>query len=88
MPGALGTFQFKLNDWMEGKKTWWIDSDGIDPAKAGCHIGTDADGEPNGGAFAEECLDKTTLVESNLDIEDIHSLENDSGNPDKFDCNA
>jgi hypothetical protein len=88
MPGALGTFQFKPSDWMEGKKTWWIDSDGVDPGKAGCHIGTDANGKPNGRAFAEACLDETTLVESNPDADEIHSHKNDIGHPDKFDCNA
>lgn len=31
----------KPEDFMEGRETWWKDSDGIDPAKAGCHIGTD-----------------------------------------------
>ncbi|MGB5519579.1 MAG: hypothetical protein WBO73_14120 [Gammaproteobacteria bacterium] len=33
---------------MEGKITWWKDSDGIDPGKAGCHIGTDSQGKPKG----------------------------------------
>ncbi|MHC4997259.1 MAG: hypothetical protein ACYTGQ_19670 [Planctomycetota bacterium] len=42
MPGAVGTFEFKPGDWMEGTTSWWKDSDGIAPGKAGCHIGTDA----------------------------------------------
>jgi hypothetical protein len=29
MPGAMGTFEYKPNDLMEGKTTWWKDSDGI-----------------------------------------------------------
>ena len=42
MPGAEGTFNFKPADWIEGKTTWWEDSDGVAPGVAGCHIGTDA----------------------------------------------
>lgn len=51
MPGALGTFAFKPKDWADGQTTWWKDSDGIDPGVAGCHIGTDKDGNANGRMF-------------------------------------
>ena len=88
MPGALGTFDYKPSDWKEGKTTWWKDSDGVDPGKAGCHIGTDADGSPNGRAFPEACLDDVIKVESNPDADVLHSHKNDTGHPDKFDCNA
>jgi hypothetical protein len=46
MPGAEGTFAFKPTDWIEGKDTWWQDTDGVDPGTAGCHLGTDS---VNGG---------------------------------------
>ncbi|MGI9289897.1 MAG: hypothetical protein ACR2QG_01310, partial [Gammaproteobacteria bacterium] len=44
--GAKGTIDFKPEDWKPGETTWWEDSDGIDPGEAGCHIGTDSNGEP------------------------------------------
>jgi hypothetical protein len=89
MPVALGTFEFKPDDWKEGELTWWKDTDGIKPGEAGCHVGTDADGEPNGRSFAEACLDgDANLVESNPDANELHSHVNDVGHPDKFDCNA
>lgn len=88
MPGALGTFEFKPSDWKEGEKTWWIDSDGVDPSVAGCHIETDEGGKPIGRSFPEACLDETTLVESNPGAGEVHSHKNDIGNPDKVDCNA
>ena len=46
MPGAAGTIEFKPKDWEEGEVTWWLDSDGIDPGEAGCHIGADSNGQP------------------------------------------
>ena len=88
MPGALGTFSFKPTDWKKGETTWWKDSDGVDPGTAGCHIGTDKDGNPNGRMFGEACLSGTELVESNPGADKIHSHKDDTGHPDKFDCNA
>ena len=44
MAGAEGTFEFKPDDWLDGAKTWWKDTDGIAPGVAGCHIGVNADG--------------------------------------------
>jgi len=88
MPGAAGTFEFKPNDWMEGTTSWWKDSDGVDPGKPGCHIGTDEKGVPNGRTFGETCLSDGMLVESNPGAGELHSHKNDIGHPDKFDCNA
>jgi hypothetical protein len=88
MPGALETFEFEPVDWVEGKTTWWKDSDGVDPEVAGCHLGMDSDGSPNGRMFGEACLDDGLLVESNPGADVLHSHKNDIGHPDKFDCNA
>lgn len=88
MAGAEGRFAFKPADWQEGQTTWWKDTDGVDPATPGCHIGTDRGGVPNGRMFAEACLPDGKLVESNPGIDVLHRHDNDTGNPDKFDCNA
>jgi hypothetical protein len=88
MPGALGTFEFKPTDWIEGTTSWWKDSDGVAPGVAGCHIGTDAEGKPNGRMFGEACLPDGMLVESNPGAGVLHSHANDIGHPDMFDCNA
>ena len=87
MPGAKGTFEFKPEDFMEGKETWWKDSDGIDPGTAGCHLGTDSEGELNGRIFGEACLPDGLLVESNPGADELHSHKGDIGHPDTFDCN-
>lgn len=88
MPGAAGTFEFKPNDWVAGETTWWLDSDGINPGEAGCHIGADSSGKPNGRMFGEACLANGLLVESNPGKEELHSHKNDTGHPDTFDCTA
>ncbi|WP_237524140.1 hypothetical protein [Shewanella sp. KX20019] len=88
MPGAKGVFAFKPSDWTEGEKTWWKDSDGVAPGVAGCHIGTDEEGTPNGRMFGEACMDNGLLVESNPGKGVVHSHTNDTGHPDKFDCNV
>ena len=88
MAGAKGTFEFKPDDWAAGETTWWKDSDGVDPGTAGCHIGVDSDGLPNGRMFGEACLADGLLVESNPGIVELHSHNEDIGHPDKFDCNA
>jgi len=88
MPGAVGTFEFKPADWMEGTTSWWKDSDGVAPGKAGCHIGTDEDGKPNGRMFGEACMEDGLLVESNPGAGELHSHKNDLGHPDRFDCQA
>ena len=88
MVGSEGTFEFKPDDWMEGTTSWWKDSDGVSPGVAGCHIGTDAAGYPNGRMFGEACLPDGLLVESNPAADELHSHANDVGHPDTFDCNA
>lgn len=88
MPGAMGTFAFKPADWMEGATTWWKDTDGVAPGVAGCHIGTDSAGNPNGRMFGEACRPDGLLVESNPGAGLVHKHTNDIGHPDKFDCNA
>jgi len=88
MPGAKGVFAFKPSDKLEGKKTWWKDSDGVAPGVAGCHIGTDENGVENGRMFGEACLSNGLLVESNPGKDIVHSHANDIGHPDVFDCNA
>jgi hypothetical protein len=88
MAGAEGTFDFKPADWQAGQTTWWKDTDGVDPGTPGCHIGTDSQGVPNGRIFAEACLPDGKLVESNPGVDVVHSHSDDTGHPDKFDCNA
>jgi len=88
MPGAVGTFEFKTHDWMEGTTSWWKDSDGDNPGEPGCHVGTDEKGVPNGRMFGEACLADGLLVESNPGANELHSHENDIGHPDRFDCNV
>ena len=86
MAGTLGTFEFKPQDWIAGETTWWIDTDGIEPGIAGCHIGTHVDGSPNGRMGGEVCLADGLLVESDPDAGVLHSHVNDIGHPYKFDC--
>ena len=88
MPGAAGTIEFKPADHQPGTTSWWKDSDGIGPGVAGCHIGTDSEGKPNGRMFGEACLDNGLLVESNPGSEQLHSHTGDLGHPDTFDCQA
>ena len=88
MAGAMGTIEFKPQDWNAGQTTWWKDTDGVDPATSGCHIGTDRDGSPNGRMFGEACLADGLLVESNPGAGELHSHINDVGHPDTFDCAA
>jgi hypothetical protein len=87
MPSAEGTFDFKPKDWAPGEVTWWEDSDGVDPGTAGCHIGTDSEGNPNGRTFGEACLDDVLLAETNPGEDKLHSHDNDIGHPDEIDCN-
>ncbi len=94
MPGATGIIIFQPEDWMgtcenlvpPGPTTWWVDSDGIAPGVAGCHVGTDAHGEENDRWFGEACLGSGLLVESNPGAGELHSHSNDVGHPDTFDC--
>ncbi|MEO1926050.1 MAG: hypothetical protein ABGY08_08700, partial [Gammaproteobacteria bacterium] len=88
MSGAFGTFEFAPDDHMPDDTTWWKDSDGVAPGVAGCHIGTDDKGTPNGRMFGEACLPNGLLVESNPGKDELHSHKHDFGHPDTFDCNA
>jgi len=88
MAGAKGTIEYKPVDFQEGALTWWKDSDGIYPDVAGCHIGTDENGVPNGRMFGEACLENGLLVESNPGADELHSHKGDIGHPDTFDCQA
>ena len=62
MLGAVGTFESQSSDWKEGVISWWKDSDDVDPGIAGCHIGADEDGQPNGRMLGEVCLADGLLV--------------------------
>lgn len=88
MPGALGTFAYKPPDWKGNVTTYWKDTDGVDPGVAGCHIGVNQNGTPNGRSFGEACQSARILVESNPGANVIHPHANDTGHPDRFDCNA
>lgn len=88
MPGALGVFSFTPDDWKKGEMTYWSDTDGVSPGEAGCHIGTDRDGKPNGRMFGEACLSETVLVESNPGTDVVHAHKDDTGHPDRFDCDV
>lgn len=88
MAGALGVFSFKPDDWKQGEMTYWSDTDGVNPGAAGCHVGTDKDGKPNGRMFGEACLSDTLLVESNPGVDVVHAHSDDVGHPDKFDCDV
>ena len=88
MPGALGTIEFKPTDWVGNVKTYWTDTDGIDPGVAGCHIGVSEGGQPNGRSFGEACQSDLILIESNPGAGVVHAHGNDLGHPDTFDCKA
>jgi len=87
---VLGQFEFTPDDWQEGTTSWWIDSDGNEPATAGCHVGTDSEGSANGRTFGEFCLADGILVETTPGRGGVvlHSHENDIGRPSRVDCAA
>ncbi|MEM7359757.1 MAG: hypothetical protein AAF431_11720 [Pseudomonadota bacterium] len=80
MPGAVGTFS------LYPPTSHWVDTDGVAPGVAGCHFGTDENGEPNGRAFAEGCRADGLLIESNPGEGVVHAHAKDTGHPDVFDC--
>lgn len=96
MCGAMGTVTYIPADWKSGlvvenhagPTTWWKDSDGIAPGVAGCHLGMTAQGEPDGRAFGEACLNRQLLVESNPEKDKLHPHGNDVGHPDTFNCDV
>lgn len=85
--GARGVIVFEPTDRTPGVMTWWIDTDGVEPGEAGCHIGATEAGEPNGRMFGEACRDQIMLVESSPGADELHSHKDDIGHPDTFDCN-
>ncbi len=84
-PGYKGEIEYKPADLVI---TYWKDTDGVDPAKAGCHVGYDQAGKQNGRFFAEACLPNGLLVESNPAAGVLHGHKGDIGHPYTFDCNA
>ena len=88
MAGAEGTIEFKPVDHVGDETTWWKDTDGIAPDVAGCHVGTDEHGDPNGRMFGEACLSDVLLVESNPGKDELHSHKHDTGHPDTFNCST
>ena len=90
MPGALGTFDYRPPDYKADVRSYWYDTDGVDPGVAGCHVGVagEKDKTPNGRVFGEACRDIRVLIESNPAADQIHGHADDVGHPDLFDCNA
>lgn len=90
LPGGLGRFPFTPDPRRPGT-TYWKDSDGVDPGTAGCHIETDAHGQPDphGRHFGEACgmhAGECVLVETNPKAGAVHQHPNDTGRPDVFSC--
>jgi len=87
VPGAMGRMIFTPDDWTDAD-SYWVDSDGVAPGVAGCHISTDKNKNPTGRIFAEACLSERVLVESNPGADVLHKHKNDVGKPDIVHCNA
>jgi hypothetical protein len=74
-----------------GADTYWSDTDGVDPATAGCHyeFTDDTCGTFKAGrTFGELCLDADRLVESNPGKDECHAHGGDKGGPDVVSCSA
>ena len=84
--GAMGQIDSVPQDWIEGETTWWIDSDGVEPGIAGCHIGTDSGGSSNGRMFGEFCVSQRILAETVPGAGVLHRHENDISRPGQIDC--
>lgn len=73
-----------------GEDSFWIDTDGVDPEVAGCHIEFRDSGCTTVAAFArnfgEFCQEDGTLVESNPGADVCHEHEDDIGHPYVVDC--
>jgi hypothetical protein len=85
-PGYLANIDFEPNDYHLGEETWWVDSDGVHPDIAGCHIGLNEDGSENGRYFGEACLTDDVIVESNPEAGLVHVHHGDVGHPHIFSC--
>lgn len=92
LPGALGRFLVSPDqidpeyEWLEGTTTEWLDTDGVAPEVAGCHIELDPANPPR--HFGELCTPDGLLVETNPGVNQAHAHSNDLGSPDVFNCNT
>jgi hypothetical protein len=82
-----GTFVLDLGS---GTDSFWIDTDGVDPEVAGCHIEF-GDSDCVSAAvparnFGEFCMDDGTLIESNPMADVCHTHDDDIGHPYVVDC--
>jgi hypothetical protein len=78
-----------LLDLGTGNDTYWSDSDGVDPATAGCHYEYKSDAceeQLTERTFGEFCLDDDRLVESNPGKDECHTHGTDRGGPDVVSC--
>ena len=73
------------------RDTYWMDTDGEHPDRAGCHIELVSDKShaplPGGRTFGEVCETPTILIESNPGAFVIHTHTQDYGAPYRVDCN-
>jgi hypothetical protein len=70
-----------------GQRSWWKDTDGIEPELAGCHVEYTAQGCANAAArqFGEYCS-ADGLVETNPGPGECHDHARDIGHPYVVDC--
>jgi hypothetical protein len=73
-----------------GADSFWIDTDGVDPEVAGCHIEFSDDDctsvAVSARNFGEFCQEDGTLVESNPMADVCHTHDDDIGHPYVVDC--
>lgn len=80
-----------LLDLGAGKDTYWADTDGVDPAIAGCHYefaGETCEQNLPERTFGELCLDDDRLVESNPGKDECHPHGGDMGKPGVVSCST
>lgn len=89
IPGFIGKIELKPNDYT-GNDSYWYDTDGVNPASPGCHVGVDSatDKTPNGRFFPEACQSPDVLIESNPGKDVIHSHAKDVGHPYLVKCDV
>lgn len=82
-----GTYTLDLG---RGEDSFWIDTDGVSPEVAGCHIeyseSTCTTVAVFGRTVGEFCQDDGTLVESNPAALACHTHDKDIGHPYVVDC--
>ncbi|HVK88899.1 MAG TPA: hypothetical protein VM513_32490 [Kofleriaceae bacterium] len=75
-----------------GEDSFWIDTDGVEPELAGCHIEFSESNcdfvAVSARNFGEFCQEDGTLVESNPGADQCHTHEDDIGHPYVVDCSA